>query len=93
MFTGRNCDVSKQFRNQRQLFRYQHFFNSDVSKPIRKPDGNVSKPIMKQGDNVSKPILKLGENVSKRIMKLKYNKYIYIHALIHICPFFIISRQ
>ena len=82
MFTGHNCDVSKQFRNQSQLFRYQQFFNSEVSKTIMKPDDNVSKPIMKPGENVSKPI-----------MKLKYNKYIYIHGHIHICPFFIISRQ
>ena len=71
MFMGHNCDVSKQFRNQRQLFRYQQFFNSDVSKPIMKPDGNVSKPIMKPGENVSKPI-----------MKLKYNIYIYIYIYI-----------
>ena len=72
MFTGHNCDVSKLFRNQSQLFRYQKMFNSEVSKPIMKPDDNVSKPIM----------------------KLKYNKYIYIYnAHIHICPFFIISRQ
>ena len=68
MFMGPNCDVSKQFRIQSQLFRYQTYFNSEVSKPIMKPDDNVSKPIMKPGDNVSKPI-----------MKLKYNKYLYIY--------------
>ena len=71
MFMGHNCYVSKQFRNQSQLFRYQHFFNSEVSKLIMKPDDNVSKPIMKPGDNVSKPI-----------MKLKYNKYISIYIFL-----------
>ena len=63
MFTGHNCDVSKQFRNQSQLFRYQKIFNSEVSKPIMKSDDNVSKLIMKPGDNISKPIMKTGENV------------------------------
>ena len=70
MFTGHNCDISKQFRNQSQLFRYHQFFNSEVSKPIMKPDDNVSKPIMKSGDHISKPITKPGEHFSKPIMKL-----------------------
>ena len=76
MFTGHNCDVSKQFRNQSQLFRYQKCVNSEVSKSIMKPDDNVSKTIMKPGENVSKPI-----------MKLRYNTYIYIYIYIYTCPY------
>ena len=52
MFTGHNCDVSKQFRNQSQLFRNQKCVNSEVSKPIIKPGDNVSKPIIKPVENI-----------------------------------------
>ena len=45
MFTGHNCDVSKQFRNQKCV-------NSEVSKPIIKPGDNVSKPIIKPVENI-----------------------------------------
>ena len=65
MFTGHNCDASKQFR-------YQQCLNSEVSKPIMKPIDNVSKPIMKPGENVSKPIMKQNYNSYRYI-------YIYIY--------------
>ena len=71
MFKGHNCNVSKQFQNQSELFLYQKFLNSKVSKLIIKPDGNISKPL-----------IKTGESVSKQIMKLKYNKYIYVTYLV-----------
>ena len=44
---GHHCDVSKQFRNQSPGIDTRYFLNSEVSKPIMKPDENVSKPIMK----------------------------------------------
>ena len=47
MFTGHNCDLSKQFRNQCPGIATRYFLNSEVSKPIIKPDENVSKSIMK----------------------------------------------
>ena len=70
MFMGHNCDVSKLFQNKSPGINTRYFLNSEVSKPIMRPD-----------DNVSKPILKPDEHFSKPIMKLKYNKYIYIYTL------------
>ena len=68
MLMDHNYDVWKQFRNQSTGIDTRYFLNSEVSKPIMKPDYNVSKPLLKPDENVSKPI-----------MKQKYNKYILIN--------------
>ena len=51
MLMVQNYDVSKQFRNQSTGIDTRYFLNSEVSKPILKPDENISKPIMKHKYN------------------------------------------
>ena len=54
MFKGHNYVVSRQFQNHGSAepwYDTRYFLNSDVLKPIMKPDDNVSKPIIKPDEN------------------------------------------
>ena len=67
------------------MFRNQTILNSEVSKPIMKPDDNISKPIMKLKYNkykyiympINMPIFHYLETIKSKTLEIMkvYNKY------------------